>query len=83
MEKYLYYVLQFFVIATVPVSSLKHVEARPPSTVWAVGAKCLATWTDGNTYPAIIDSIEGDTAHVTFPEYGETGSAKKQQRGKG
>ena len=41
--------------------------------VWTEGEECVALWTeDGNWYKAVIDRIEGNTAVVTFTEYGNS-----------
>ena len=41
--------------------------------VWTEGEECVALWTeDGNWYKAVIDGIEGNTAVVTFTEYGNS-----------
>ena len=41
--------------------------------VWREGEECVALWTeDGNWYKAVIDGIEGNTAVVTFTEYGNS-----------
>ena len=41
--------------------------------VWSEGEECVALWTeDGLWYKAVIDGIEGNTAVVTFTEYGNS-----------
>ena len=41
--------------------------------VWREGEECVALWTeDNNWYKAVIDGIEGNTAVVTFTEYGNS-----------
>ena len=41
--------------------------------VWSEGEECVAQWTeDGLWYKAVIDGIEGNTAVVTFTEYGNS-----------
>lgn len=62
--------------AVILISLLKRADGPPArAPQWAAGTKCLAAWSDGNYYPAVITSIEGDTAHVNFPEYHESGSS--------
>ncbi|EGT34483.1 hypothetical protein CAEBREN_29273 [Caenorhabditis brenneri] len=44
---------------------------RQASGQWHVGSQCLATWTDGNIYPATITDLLPDrTAVVRYNEYG-------------
>ena len=39
--------------------------------VWSEGEECVALWTEDSLwYKAVIDGIEGNTAVVTFTEYG-------------
>ena len=40
---------------------------------WAEGEECVALWSeDGMWYKAVIDGVEGNTAVVTFTEYGNS-----------
>lgn len=44
---------------------------RQSPAQWHVGSQCLATWTDGNIYPATItDLLPNRTAVVRYNEYG-------------
>ena len=41
--------------------------------VWKEGDECVALWDeDGRWYRAVIDGVEGDTAVVTFTQYGNS-----------
>ena len=41
--------------------------------VWSEGEECVALWTEDSLwYKAVIDGIEGNTAVVTFTEYGNS-----------
>ena len=40
---------------------------------WAEGEECVARWAeDGCWYRAVVDGVEGDTAVVTFTQYGNS-----------
>uniref|UniRef100_A0A8R1DZE8 Survival of motor neuron-related-splicing factor 30 n=1 Tax=Caenorhabditis japonica TaxID=281687 RepID=A0A8R1DZE8_CAEJA len=43
----------------------------PGAPNWRVGSQCLATWTDGNIYPAtIVNILPNRTCSVRYNEYG-------------
>ena len=49
-------------------------------TAWREGDLCVAQWEeDGLWYRAVIDDIQGDTAAVTFTEYGNSAYTQVKQ----